>query len=391
VESVSNTQAVANVVAETNAALIAKYGPNPTQAQKDEFMELGKQALVDLAMTTEGGLSVTDMALGAQISGATTLLDLDTTAGAGATGIDASAQDVFDVITDQYSGNGFGTVDDTTIFTDDFTSSPNAQLQSTISETDYSGVGTTTGATTGAGTDLDLIDSGNVTFQPTLTAADLLANRAAQTQSGTLNPLTVTEETVQDLIGKINSGALTVEQVAQNYGVSVDAINAELAGRAGATATTPVDTTVTTPVDTTSTVADAIGATKTLIPGPGDTFIPYNSSPYVSVDNTFIPGGQFGSKPGDLDHQWGAAAQGLSEGDSSFLLGGPETATVGGGGGSNIPLFSFAEGGPTNPVEQRDAAVGSRLLRQAGIGSMQDKTMSPEMAGTLDRIMARRR
>ena len=54
-------------------------------------------------------------------------------------------------------------------------------------------------------------------------------------------------------------------------------------------------------------------------------------------------------------------------------------------------MYGFAEGGPTNPVEQRDAAVGSRLLRQAGIGSMQDKTMSPEMAGTLDRIMARRR
>lgn len=401
VESVSNIQAVANVVAETNAALIAKYGPNPTQAQKDEFMDLGKQALVDLAMTTEGGFSVTDMALGAQISGATTLLDLDTTAGAGGVGIDASAQDVFDVITDQYSGDGFGTVGDTTIFTDDFTSSPNAQLQSTISETDYSGAGTgattvtdldptVTGATTGTGT--TTVTTPLVTTATTPTAADLLANRAGQTVSGTLSPLTVTEDTVQDLIGKINSGDLTVEQVATAYGVTPAAINAELAGRAGATATTPVDTTVvTTPTDTTSTVADAIGATKTLIPGPGDTFIPYNSSPYVSVDNTFIPGGQFGSKPGDLDHQWGAAAQGLSEGDSSFLLGGPETATVGGGGGSNIPLFSFAEGGPTNPVEQRDAAVGSRLLRQAGIGSMQDKTMSPEMAGTLDRIMARRR
>ena len=367
VESVSNTQAVANVVAETNAALIAKYGPNPTQAQKDEFMDLGKQALVDLAMTTEGGLSVTDMALGAQISGATTLLDLDTTAGAGGVGIDASAQDVFDVITDQYSGDGFGTVGDTTIFTDDFTSSPNAQLQSTISETDYSGVGT--GATTGAGTT-------TVTTPTTPTAADLLANRAAQTQSGTLNPLTVTEETVQDLIGKINSGALTVEQVAQNYGVSVDAINAELAGRAGATATTPVDTTITTPVDTTvvttptdttSTVADAIGATKTLIPGPGDTFIPYNTSPLPSAGAFNVNAGT----PGDVAYGWGSGAQGLVEGDDS--------------------LYGFAEGGPTNPVEQRDAAVGSRLLRQAGIGSMQDKTMSPEMAGTLDRIMARRR
>jgi hypothetical protein len=372
VESVSNTQAVANVVAETNAALIAKYGPNPTQAQKDEFMDLGKQALVDLAMTTEGGLSVTDMALGAQISGATTLLDLDTTAGAGAAGIDASAQDVFDVITDQYSGDGFGTVGDTTVFTDDFTGSPNAQLQSTISETDYSGAGT--GATTGTGT--TTVTTPTVTTATTPTAADLLANRAGQTVSGTLNPLTVTEETVQDLIGKISSGALTVEQVAQHYGVSVDAINAELAGRAGATATTPVDTTVTTPVDTTvvttptdttSTVADAIGATKTLIPGPGDTFIPYNTSPLPSAGAFNVSGGT----PGDVAYGWGSGAQGLVEGADS--------------------LYGFAEGGPTNPVEQRDAAVGSRLLRQAGIGSMQDKTMSPEMAGTLDRIMARRR
>ena len=437
VESVSNIQAVANVVAKTNAALIAKYGPNPTQAQKDEFMDLGKQALVDLAMTTEGGFSVTDMALGAQISGATTLLDLDATAGVGGVGIDASAQDVFDVITDQYSGDGFGTVGDTTIFTDDFTSSPNAQLQSTISETDYSGVGTTgattgtgttlgtgtttgttlgtgtttgttlgTGATTGTtlgtgattGTGTTTVTTPLVTTATTPTAADLLAARAAQTQSGTLSPLTVTEERVKDLIGKINSGALTVEQIATAYGVTPAAINAELAGRAGATVTTPTVTTptVTTvtpticpsgsklagqaipadgncnPADTvttatTPTVADAIGATKTLIPGPGDTFIPYNTSPLPSAGAFNVNAGTIG----DAAYGWGSGAQGLVEGDDS--------------------LYGFAEGGPTNPVEQRDAAVGSRLLRQAGIGSMQDKTMSPEMAGTLDRIMARRR
>ena len=253
-----------------------------------------------------------------------------------------------------------------------------------------------TGATTGTGT--TTVTTPLVTTATTPTAADLLAARAAQTQSGTLSPLTVTEERVKDLIGKINSGALTVEQVATAYGVTPAAINAELAGRAGATVTTPTVTTptVTTvtpticpsgsklagqaipadgncnPADTvttatTPTVADAIGATKTLIPGPGDTFIPYNTSPLPSAGAFNVSG----VTPGDVAYGWGSGAQGLVEGDDS--------------------LYGFAEGGPTNPVEQRDAAVGSRLLRQAGIGSMQDKTMSPEMAGTLDRIMARRR
>ena len=49
----------------------------------------------------------------------------------------------------------------------------------------------------------------------------------------------------------------------------------------------------------------------------------------------------------------------------------------------------FAHGGEVE--DSRDAAVGSRLMAQAGIGSMQGNNMSPEMAGTLDRIMARRK
>lgn len=49
----------------------------------------------------------------------------------------------------------------------------------------------------------------------------------------------------------------------------------------------------------------------------------------------------------------------------------------------------FADGGEVQ--DSRDAAVGSRLMAQAGIGSMQGNNMSPEMAGTLDRIMARRK
>tara|TARA_R100000664_G_scaffold21797_1_gene31191 strand:+ start:2645 stop:4420 length:1776 start_codon:yes stop_codon:yes gene_type:complete len=49
----------------------------------------------------------------------------------------------------------------------------------------------------------------------------------------------------------------------------------------------------------------------------------------------------------------------------------------------------FAHGGEVE--DSRDAAVGSRLMAQAGIGSMQAKNMSPEMADSLDRIMARRK
>ena len=49
----------------------------------------------------------------------------------------------------------------------------------------------------------------------------------------------------------------------------------------------------------------------------------------------------------------------------------------------------FAHGGEVE--DSRDAAVGSRLMAQAGIGSMQAKNMSPEMSDSLDRIMARRK
>ena len=52
-------------------------------------------------------------------------------------------------------------------------------------------------------------------------------------------------------------------------------------------------------------------------------------------------------------------------------------------------VYTFAHGGEVE--DSRDAAVGSRLMAQAGIGSMQAKNMSPEMADSLDRIMARRK
>ena len=414
----TNIETVAQIVKETNDALIAQYGPNPTQAQKDEFIQQGKDALVAAAMAGDG-LSVTDMALGAQISGATTLLDLDATAGAGAAGIDSSAQDVFDVVTSEYSDDGnFGSVGGVTVFSDDLSGNANAQLQSNLSEgIDISATGVNagllgTGDTTGGETVTDTVTDtsgvggATVTDAGTLSASDTLANRAAQTASGFLTPGIATQETITDLLGKINANELSVGEVALAYNLTPGEVQAEVdrlntAAAAAATTTGGTATGGTATGGTQYSNLDLVGATKPLIPGPGDTFIPYNTSPYVSVDNTFIPGGAFGAQPGEVDYQWGAAAQGLAEGDSSFMLGGPETATFGStGDGSNIPLGiggftgryrGFNQGGSTDPLEQRNEAVGSRLMRHGGIGSMQGSTMSPEMAGTLDRIMARRR
>jgi len=60
-------------------------------------------------------------------------------------------------------------------------------------------------------------------------------------------------------------------------------------------------------------------------------------------------------------------------------------------GAEGFGMFeSFAEGGlVTDPMQQRQDAVGSRLMRQTGLASLQGATMSPEIASTLDRIMAR--
>jgi hypothetical protein len=57
--------------------------------------------------------------------------------------------------------------------------------------------------------------------------------------------------------------------------------------------------------------------------------------------------------------------------------------------GIDLGAVGFAQGGEVE--DSRDAAVGSRLMAHAGIGSMQGKSMSSDMAGTLDRIMARRK
>ena len=57
--------------------------------------------------------------------------------------------------------------------------------------------------------------------------------------------------------------------------------------------------------------------------------------------------------------------------------------------GIDLGAVGFAHGGEVE--DSRDAAVGSRLMAHAGIGSMQAKNMSSQMADSLDRIMARRK
>lgn len=57
--------------------------------------------------------------------------------------------------------------------------------------------------------------------------------------------------------------------------------------------------------------------------------------------------------------------------------------------GIDLGALGFAHGGEVE--DSRDAAVGSRLMAQAGIGSMQAKNMSSQMSDSLDRIMARRK
>jgi hypothetical protein len=62
--------------------------------------------------------------------------------------------------------------------------------------------------------------------------------------------------------------------------------------------------------------------------------------------------------------------------------------------GINLASLGFNQGGSVNsqdrsPVELRQDAVGSRLMRQTGLASIQGATMSPEISSTLDRIMAR--
>ena len=86
------------------------------------------------------------------------------------------------------------------------------------------------------------------------------------------------------------------------------------------------------------------------------------------------------AKRNDMTLDQAAQSFGLTEADARTRAGELDI---------DLTPFGFAHGGEVE--DSRDAAVGSRLMAQAGIGSMQGNNMSPEMAGTLDRIMARRK
>ena len=57
--------------------------------------------------------------------------------------------------------------------------------------------------------------------------------------------------------------------------------------------------------------------------------------------------------------------------------------------GIDLGALGFKDGGEVQ--ESRQSALDSRFMSRAGLGSLQGKTMSPAIAGTLDRIMARRK
>ena len=86
-----------------------------------------------------------------------------------------------------------------------------------------------------------------------------------------------------------------------------------------------------------------------------------------------------------------AKRQGMSLADAgaAFGMSADEVRARAGDLDIDLGALGFAQGGEVE--DSRDAAVGSRLMAQAGIGSMQAKNMSPEMADSLDRIMARRK
>ena len=86
-----------------------------------------------------------------------------------------------------------------------------------------------------------------------------------------------------------------------------------------------------------------------------------------------------------------ARRQGMSLADAgaAFGMSADEVRDKAGDLDIDLGALGFAHGGEVE--DSRDAAVGSRLMAHAGIGSMQAKNMSSQMADSLDRIMARRK
>ena len=96
------------------------------------------------------------------------------------------------------------------------------------------------------------------------------------------------------------------------------------------------------------------------------------------------------AKRNDMTLEQAAQSFGLTEAQARDRLGSDDlNIDLAQFGFEDKDKVGFADGGEVE--DSRSKAVGSRLMAHAGIGSMQGKSMSSDMAGTLDRIMARRK
>lgn len=96
------------------------------------------------------------------------------------------------------------------------------------------------------------------------------------------------------------------------------------------------------------------------------------------------------AKRNDMTLEQAAQSFGLTEAQARDRLGSDDlNIDLAQFGFEDKDKVGFAHGGEVE--DSRSKAVGSRLMAHAGIGSMQGKSMSSDMAGTLDRIMARRK
>jgi hypothetical protein len=357
----ANIQAIVNGLdAELVAGAVAGETSAQFEARKAEAMEKGKVALANYAGEVEGGLTVELLANAASASNATTLLDLDATQGSGLAGIDVSQTDIMKTIQNAYSQDGnFGVVDNNAIYYDTLTGNTAQQ-------------------------DLD-IAAGEATLgdfgrDPSINASSALANQAAATSTGMLNAADATDTQISLLANQLNAGNLNVDEVATTYNLQPDQVTTAL-GQINSLNNT--DTTSLSPLSATKLAADQPLLTSL---GPLDQRAATAAATKLAADKVIADKLAADKVIADAE-----AAGAKAKADLSNL----NIGNIGnmGFGGEGFGSFDvFAEGGPvTDPMQQRQDAVGSRLMRQTGIGSLQEKTMSPEMASTLDRIMARRK
>ena len=352
----ANVQAIVNGLdAELVAGAVAGETSAQFEARKAELMEKGKVALANYAGEVEGGLTVELLANAASASNATTLLDLDATQGSGLAGIDVSQTDIMKTIQNEFSQDGnFGVVDNNAIYFDTLTGNTAQQ-------------------------DLD-IAAGEATLgdfgrDPSINASSALANQAAATSTGMLNAADATDTQISLLANQLNAGNLNVDEVATTYNLQPDQVTTAL-GQINSLNNT--DTTSLSTAAAEKLAADQLAATAAANKLAADKVI----ADKIAADKVIADAEAAGAKAkADLSN--------LNIGNMGNM------GNIGnmGFGGEGFGSFDvFAEGGPvTDPMQQRQDAVGSRLMRQTGIGSLQEKTMSPEMASTLDRIMARRK